>query len=633
MKRLLWKPWTFMSVGLLALLCLLVVLPLLVAQTPNQNMARHYSELQVMIPMRDGTHLNTMIYIPKKGIPKYKNSPLPILIYRTPYGIPMARDGSNYFLKYNFSTLAQEEYIFVFQDIRGRFDSEGDFVFDRPPRDKNDANSVDEATDANDTIDWLIANIPMNNSRIGMIGDSYSGWLVLQALIDPHPALKSAIILGCNADYWIGDDLFHFGALRLSMGFEFAYMMENSRTNSTYPFGGVDVYNWFLNLGPLSNVNRNHFFGQYPTWNDLMAHPNYDDFWKKHAVETYLTQSSIPTLFVAGFWDAVDFYGPLKMYEILEQNDTQNNNFLVIGPWRHGGWWYGAGDSLGPLTFGSRTNYFYQTQIEAPWLAHHLKAKGNLNLRESTVFMPGENSWRQYDTWPPETGVEIKNLYFKKNGMLEFDPPITPGNLDFVSYVSDPSDPVPYTERPIDGFLQGSFEKWKIEDQQFLVNRPDVVRWSTPALETDVTISGRLIADFYASTSGTDSDWIVKIIDVIPEAELPPSQTGDYQFMVADEVLRAKYRNSFTNPTPLVSHEITHYQIDLNCHSYCFKAGHKIMVQMQSSWFPLIDRNPHAFLDIPDALAQDYQAATQKIYFTSSYPSHIKLPVHQPNSR
>jgi putative CocE/NonD family hydrolase len=582
--------------------------------------------VRARIPMRDGVRLYTQIYMYRKTVPKYKNVPLPIILYRTPYNVYSS--GNQYRLLDNaFDSLVEEKYVFVFQDIRGRNNSEGQFVMDRLPRDPNDPNAVDETTDAYDTIEWLLNFVPENNGRVGMIGDSYSGWLVLMAMIDPHPALKAVAILGNNADYYVGDDFYHYGAFRLSMGFEFSYMMENPYGFSNFNFESSDLFQWFLDLGPLSNVNALYFNHQIPTWNNFMAHPNYDSFWQAHAALNYINRVSVPALIVAGWWDGVDFYGPMKTYEILEKYDTNNEVYLVVGPWLHGSWWWEAGQYLGPVELGSYTSIYYRENFQAPWFARYLKDFRYLDIPEVTTYRTGSDEWVSHSQWPPKENITEENLYFRQGSELSFEPPQANANDLFVSYVSDPDEPVPYTERPIAPFLQGSFYKWKYEDQRFLQGRSDVVWWETEELEKDIIIQGEIIAEFYASTSGTDCDWVVKLIDVHPDPNPDQADLNGYELMIADEVMRAKFRNSLEVPEPVPANQVVKYQLNLNSRHHCFKKGHKIKVMMHSTWFPLIDRNPQKFVNIPNATEEDFQRATQKIYFSNMYPSHLKLPI------
>lgn len=572
--------------------------------------------------MRDGVHLNTEIYTPEDA-----DEPLPIILTRTPYELRHDGKGIHRSLTSSYSWLAEEKYIFVFQDIRGRYESEGEFVMMRPPRDGKDKTSIDEGTDTFDTIEWLLKNLSNHNDKVGMMGISYGGWLTVMALIEPHPALVAVSPQASPSDMYIGDDFVHNGALRLSPAFGYAALMESGKTNSPYRYDQHDVYEFFLDLGPLSNANDKYLKGSLPSWNNFMAHPNYDKYWKGINVDRHLKHVPMAILNVAGWWDAEDFYGPLKIYETLEQYDTKNMNFLVVGPWRHGGWAGDKGDKLGSINFNIPTGEYYRKEIEAKWFASHLKSKGVLDNQEALVFETGSNRWTQFEEWPPVNGIRKEKLYLRGNGTVSFQPPQESGEV-YDAYISDPANPVPYMPRPIRGFWQDTFAKalWKVADQRFVHRRPDVLSWESDALQEDLTISGNIIAHLMASTSGTDCDWIVKLIDVYPEDYEEPGMSG-YQLMIADEVLRAKFRKGFEKPKALTPGKVEDFQINLYGRNHTFRKGHKIMVQIQSTWFPLIDRNPQTYIDIPKATEKDYRKAEQRIYRSSTQASYIELPV------
>ena len=403
-----------------------------------QDLPAGYSVTDVMIPTRDGVRLNTKVVAPDD-----RNEPLPILLLRTPYGIA----GADRSFVTALSTLADEQYIFVFQDIRGKFESEGDFVMQRPARAVSDSNGVDEASDTNDTIDWLLENVPGNNGRVGMLGTSYGGWLTVMASLDPHPALKAVVPMASPADMWLGDDFHHNGAFRLSYAFEYAYMVDSAKDSQDFPFDRYDTYDWYLALGPLSNVNEKYLHGRVPTWNDYVAHPDYDDFWKRQTMIPQIKAVKVPTLNVAGWWDQEDFYGPIRIYEALEEHDTDNRNFLVSGPWNHGGWNQPTGDALGPIPFDAAVSKHFREDIQAPWLAYYLKDKGSFDIPEALTFEAGTNRWRKWDAWPPQQATETRALYFHEDGKLSFEKPRDRDAHD--SYVSDPAHPVPYRHRPI----------------------------------------------------------------------------------------------------------------------------------------------------------------------------------------
>jgi uncharacterized protein len=604
---------------------LLAVVPLLLApagraQQQASDLLQRFTHTEALVPMRDGVKLHTAVYAPKD-----RQGPLPFILLRTPYGIDGRPRGT--FRGY-FKDLVDEGYVFVFQDIRGRFKSEGRFVMCRPPRDPRDPRAIDEGTDTSDTIDWLLKNVPDNNGRVGMLGVSYDGWLTAMALLDPHPALKAVSPQASPADMFLGDDFHHNGAFRLSYGFEYVAMMETSKVVERFRFDRHDTYEWYLRLGALANVNPKYFHGKMPTWNDFVAHPNYDGFWKKQALAPYLTRVAVPTLNVAGWWDQEDFYGPLKIYELLEKHDTQDRNYLVVGPWNHGGWSNGEGRQLGRLDFGSATAQHFRARVQAPWFAHFLKDKGELKQPEALTFQTGRNRWTSYDRWPPREATP-RPLYFQPDGRLAFTPPPPGPGRKFDRYVSDPAHPVPYRPRPIEPTYPGpAWPRWLVEDQRFVHLRPDVLSWETEPLTEDLAVAGNVVAHLFASTTGTDSDWVVKLIDVYPERVSDDPALGGYQLMVANEVFRARFRKSFEKPEPLVPNEVVAYAIDLHGVNHCFRKGHKVMVQVQSTWFPVIDRNPQTFVpNIFEAKDTDYRPARQRVFRSPRFPSHVTLPV------
>ncbi len=585
--------------------------------------ALEFTETRAMVPMRDGVKLNTVVFTPKRTV-----GPLPFLIMRTPYGAPAS---SRTLMSERTKELVDEGYIFVYQDIRGRYKSEGTFVMQRPPRDKRDPRAIDESTDAYDTIEWLLKNVPGHNGRAGLMGVSYDGWLTAMAMLDPHPAVKAVSPQASPADMYLGDDFHHNGAFRLSYGFEYAAMMETSKENASFRFDSFDTYEWYLRLGPLSAVNERYLLGNIPTWNDYVAHPNYDAFWQKQAMVSYLTRVTVPALHVAGWWDQEDFYGPQKIYETLEPLDRQEMSFFVAGPWNHGGWMRADGSSLGRIKFGANTSKYFREKIQAPFFAHFLKDKAGWDVPEAITFETGANEWRVYDEWPPRKLTEDRDLYFGEGGRLSFDAPGGDDGSAFDSYVSDPARPVPYRPRPIEATYdpRGSgWSTWLVGDQRFVHLRPDVLSWETEPLAEDITITGHVLAKLFASTTGTDSDWIVKLIDVYPSDHPAEPLMGGYQLMISNEVFRGRFRTSFEKPEPLVADRVTDFTIDLHGADHRFLKGHKIMVQVQSTWFPLIDRNPQTFVEnIFLAEASDYRPATQRVYRSGKHASHVVLPV------
>jgi uncharacterized protein len=599
-------------------LLVVTVAPATLQQAPA-NYAERFEVSDVMIPMRDGKRLNTKIFVPRTA-----SGPLPIIFKRTPYGIAGAAGNFNAY----YRALADEGYIFVHQDIRGKFGSEGTFVMQRPPRPAGDTNTLDEGTDTYDSIDWLIKNVRNNNGRVGMLGVSYDGWTTIMAALQPHPALKAISPQASPADMWLGDDFHHNGAFRLSYAFEYAAMMEAGRDVQQFTFDRYDTYDWYLSLGSLANVNAKYLHGKIPTWNDYVAHPDYDDFWKRQTMIPHLTAVKVPTLNVAGWWDQEDFYGPVRIYSALERFDTRGLNYLVVGPWRHGGWAGGRGDSLGAIPFGSNTAEYFRDQVQAPFFAHFLKDKGTLTLPEALTFEAGANQWRRWEAWPPKNRTEARALHFGANEVLAMTPAAAPG---FDEFVSDPAHPVPYRHRPIQPtyFPGGSkWSTWLLEDQRFVDDRADVLSWETAPLEQDLTIAGEVVAHLFAATTGSDADWVVKLIDVYPEEHPSDWNLAGFQLMVSNEVFRGRYRTSFEKPMPIEPNKVLEYSWSLHTQNYTFKKGHRVMVQVQSTWFPIIDRNPQTFVpNIFEAKESDFKAATHRVYRAREYPSRVEIAV------
>ena len=613
--------------GILLPLAAILLMPFFGAARPRPQ-HRDYNTLfdktEVMIPMRDGIKLRTEIDTPKNATEK-----LPILMNRTPYGIAAADKGVSNMI-HRYGDMVPDGYIFVFQDIRGRYGSEGKFVMLHPIHDASDPKGVDESTDTYDTIDWLVKNVPNNNGRVGLNGISYDGYLVTMGMVHPHPALKAASEQACMGDTWLGDDFFHNGAFRLSYGFEYTALLESSKENFSFSFDSFDVYDFYFRLGALSNANAKYFHGQLPTWNEFVAHASYDDFWKRHAVAYGLKEPTVPNLNVAGWWDQEDFYGPMATYARLEKFDSSKHiNFLVAGPWNHGGWGGGPGKSLGEIPFGSDTGVYFRQNIEAPWFAYYLKDKGALPLKEALLFQTGSNNWVKFDSWPPRE-AQTRNLYFHENGRLSFEAPISDSAEAFDSYVSDPAHPVPYRHRPIDMTYPedhpGSWYTWLVQDQRFVDERPDVLTWQTDELGENLTLAGQVTAELFASTTGSDSDWIVKLIDVYPQKYPEEWRLSGYELMISDEIFRGRYHKSFERPEPLTPGQVTPFTIDLHTADHVFEKGHRIMVQVQSTWFPLYDRNPQKFVpNIFAAKDSDYQKATQHIYRSRQFPSSVAI--------
>jgi len=584
-----------------------------------------YTKKSYMIPMRDGIKLFTVVVTPVQNI-----KPYPFLLQRTPYGaeipipddsmIPIGEMG-------NFEPIAKEGYILVFQDIRGKFKSEGTFEMNRPLYHLIDKAKTDESTDAYDAIDWLIKNIKNNNGNVGISGVSYPGYLALDASVDPHPALKASSPQASPADMFLGDDFHHNGAFRLSYGFEYSYLVENDKqSNSNFPFPQYDLYNWYLNLGSLKNVNEKYFKGRLAAWNDFTKHPNYDDYWKRQSTLTYIHKPQIPIMHVGGYFDQEDMNGPQIMYQHLEKRDSLNRNFIVLGPWNHGGWERQKGDSLGQISFGSNTSAWFMA-LEKRWLDYWLKGIGDGKFAEANCFQTGSNKWMVYDTWPPKN-VELKKLFATSDHKADFTKPSSVTGA--VSYVSDPFSPVPYRTLPIEAtYGEGSrWYTWHVEDQRFVTTRPDVISFLMDSLKEEVTVTGDIIAHLFASTSGTDADFVVKLIDVYPDINTVSKKMSGYQLPVAMEVLRGRFRKSFEKPSPLVPGKIEEFVIDLHNVNHTFLKGHHLMIQVQSTWFPIIDRNPQKFVtNIFEAEESDFIKATETIYCNQHYPSYIELPI------
>jgi len=578
-----------------------------------------FTRTDFMVPMRDGTQLFTVVMRPTAA-----TGPLPLILMRTPYGAASVSEALGNKPTSILREFVSEGYLFVFQDIRGRYQSQGEFVMTRPPG----SSRTDESTDTWDSIDWLIKNVSGNNGRVGILGISYGGWLTDQSLVNPHPALKAASPQATAGDMWMGDDFFHQGAWRQTYGTEYAWMMEASKDESVRPTPGrFDTYDWYLSFPTLGQLAQSIGAMRWPTWRAFVEHPAYDAFWKGRAVPQYLTRTSVPTLTVGGIWDQEDLYGPQATYRAREAGDSMKLNYLVLGPWFHGQWARNTGESLGNIQFGSKTGEYYRHEIEAPWFAYWLKDKGRLDFPEARVFDAGARMWRSFDTWPPKEAVSTK-LYFVANGTLSFDrPKDTRGDEAFVS---DPAHPVPYRPRPVEWtYAEGSrWARWMTEDQRFVDGRPDVLMWQTPPLERDVTIAGAVRAQLFGSTTGSDVDWVVKLIDVYPDSAAGPVQMRGYELMIASDVMRGRYWKGFEQATPVPKNTIVEFPVDLHQLAYTFQKGHRIMVQVQSTWFPLYDRNPQTFTaNIFKAAAGDYRAQTHRVARSASHPSNVEVSV------
>lgn len=610
---------------LICLACLTFAVPRpLQAQQPF-DLKANYAKSEHLIAMRDGVKLFAAVYSPKDASQKY-----PILLNRTPYSCaPYGPD------KYKDSIgpsplFAKEGYIVVYQDVRGAWMSEGTYVNMRPQNDhKNKPADIDESSDTYDTIDWLVKNIPNNNGRVGMWGISYPGFYTAVGSIDAHPALKAASPQAPIADWFIGDDFHHNGTLFLPHAFNFFSGFGRPRPKPTstgsaerFNHGTPDGYKFFLEMGPLPNGDKKYFHGNIAYWSEMMEHPNYDAWWQARNTLPHLKNIKPAVMTVGGWFDAEDLFGALNTYKSVEKQSPGAYNILVMGPWFHGGWSRSDGDALGDVRFRSKTGEFYRENIELPFFNFYLKDKGALKLPEAYVFETGSNKWKTYEQWPP-ANARTQNIYFDANGKLSFTAPSDSNAFD--EYVSDPARPVPF----INNINIGMTREYMVDDQRFAARRPDVLVYQTEVLTEDITVAGPLTASLSVSTSGTDSDFVVKLIDVYPD-DAPDNQPnpsgmkmGGYQMLVRGEPMRARFRNSFEKPEAMTPNKVTKIEYTLPDVNHTFMKGHRVMVQIQSSWFPLVDRNPQKFVNIYTAKESDFQKATQHVY----HSSHLILNV------
>jgi putative CocE/NonD family hydrolase len=616
---------------LAALLVAILLLQTAAAPLREPNADDDFTLREVMLPMRDGVKLYTIILTPKNA-----KGDLPILLQRTPYEASAtmgakAHPDLNAVLGPRFAELPG--YIWVFQDIRGRYKSEGDYSHNRPLRGPLNDTLTDESTDAWDSIEWLVRNVQGNNGRVGIYGTSNPGWLVLNALIGPHPALKAAVPVNAVGDLWMGDDYFHNGAFRLSFAVEYLYRMgTRADAQLAMAFNHHDLYSWFLKAGSAGDIDARYFDKRQAFWKLALEHPAYDAYWQAKAMPPLLSAAntnSVPTLNVHGWFDQEDIYGAPATYKVMEKSDTANDsNFFSAGPWYHGQSW-GNGENIGAMRWSEDTARRWREDVLAPFLAHYLKDGPAHGVAPATVFETGSNRWRRFDAWPPRQ-VESRKLYLGAGNSLVW---AAPGGEGSDSYVSDPAKPVPYQPRPIrrivgDADGLAGWRSWLTMDQRFVDGRPDVLTYVSPPLEEPLTLRGTILAHLQAATSGTDSDWVVKVIDVFPDDNPDDDRLGGYQFMVAGDILRGRYRESFSTPRPIAANRPLGYELRLPQVNHRFRRGHRLMVQIQSSWFPLYDRNPQHFVpSIMHAKPSDYRAATQTIYRSARYPSYLELPV------
>jgi uncharacterized protein len=614
--------------GLVALPVLFWVTAAKPAESTQAWLAEHYTKYEYRIPMRDGVRLFTRAYVPKD-----QSQTWPILLTRTPYALkPYGADNYNH-PSGSFETLAKDTFILVSQDVRGRFGSEGEFVHVRPYNPHKAPSDTDESSDCWDTIDWLVKHVPGNNGRVGLFGISYPGFYTSMGMIDSHPALKAASPQAPIADWFIGDDLHHNGAFFLSQNFGFFYWFAQKAEDplhespKDFHFPTPDGYDFYLQLGPLANSDLKYFKGCSPAWTEFLEHSNYDDWWQARNVRPHLQNIRCAVMTVGGWFDAEDLFGALATYRSVERQNPGITNLLVMGPWAHGEWGGGAGETLGPVTFRAKTGEYFRHQLELPFFRRYLKDDTNSALAEATLFETGSDEWRRFSAWPP-TNASLRTLYFRPGGALSFDQP-TEGTDAFDEYVSDPAKPVPYTSQPSTSYPRA----FPIEDQRFVRSRTDVLVYQTEPLNEDLTLAGPVSATLHVSTSGTDADWVVKLIDVYPGDYPNPDpnpadvKMGGYQQLVRGDVFRGRFRNGFEKSEPFQPGQMSRVQFTMPDILHTFRSGHRVMVQVQSSWFPLVDRNPQTFVNIPTARPEDFRKATQRVYRSGAAASGLAVQV------
>jgi uncharacterized protein len=596
----------------------------------RQQIRAQYTKYEFRIPMRDGAKLFTSVFVPKDASP---TKLFPFLLDRTPYGIaPYGVDNYPRHLG-PAPSFVKDEFIFVYQDVRGRYQSEGQWLEMTPHKDKKGPKDVDESTDTYDTIDWLLKNIPSNNGKAGISGISYPGFYATAAMVDSHPALKAASPQAPVTDLYMNDDAYHNGAFMLDANFGF-YTAFRPPSGLEFPpkvwpefdYGTNDAYDYYLQVGPISNLKK-ILEPQASYWDDQVAHPNYDEYWKSRAIASHLKNVKCAVLTVGGLFDAEDLAGPYRVFNSVAQLDPATPNMLVEGPWVHGGWAYTVGDRLGPVMFAGNNSDYFNDEVLLPFFQHYLKDAADPKLPKALMYETGTNVWRRYDSWPPKN-VQSKTLYFAANGKLSFDAPKDDAGT-FDEYVSDPAKPVPFVESQANEVPV----QYMAADQRFAAKRPDVLAYTTEPLDHDVTVAGPVSPHLWVSSSGTDSDFDVKLIDVYPATYPDPDPNpkevhmGGYQQLVRGEPFRAKFRNSFEKPEALVPNQPTAINFSLPDINHTFRRGHRIMVQIQSTWFPLTDRNPQKFISIPDATSTDFQRATERVYRGGQQSSAIVLTI------
>jgi len=596
------------------------------ADTNATWLAEHYTKYEHRIPMRDGVRLFTRVYVPKDDSQAW-----PILLTRTPYALkPYGADNYNDPAG-SFRSLARDKFILVTQDVRGRYGSEGEYMHVRPFHPNKGPRDTDENSDTYDTIEWLVKNVPNNNAKVGMFGISYPGFYTAMGMIDSHPALIAASPQAPISDWFIGDDIHHNGAFFLAQNFNFFYVfaqkVEDPLHEEFKPFNfrTSDGYDFFLRMGPLANSDKMLLKSRAPEWNEFLAHPTYDEYWKARNIRPHLKNVRCAVMTVGGWYDAEDLFGPLETYRWTERQNPGITNMLVMGPWAHGGWGRGDGDKLGDINFRAKTSEFYRDKIELPFFRHFLKGDTNYTTTEAHVFETGTHRWRRFDAWPPKQ-VTASTLYFRAGGKLDFSAP-TDADDAFDEYVSDPAKPVPYTLE----FTTGYPRSYPVHDQRFAASRPDVLVYETEPLEEDLTFAGPLKATLHVSTTGTDADWVVKLVDVyagdFPNPNPNPAHVAmsGYQQLVRGDVFRGKFRNSLEKPEPFEPGRLAKIEFEIPDIFHTFRRGHRVMIHVQSSWFPLVDRNPQTFVNIPTAKPEDFRKATHRVYRSAGAPSALTV--------
>ena len=607
------------------------------APPPEDYVKTHYTKYEFRIPMRDGARLFTSVYVPKDSSQTW-----PIMMDRTPYSVaPYGEDV--YRSKLGPSDEFEKAgYIFVYQDVRGRYESEGKFVEMQPHIDKKSGkNDVDSSSDTYDTVEFLLKHVPGNNGKVGIWGISYPGFYTSASIIDSHPAIKAASPQAPMTNLFEGDDAYHGGAFMLAANFgfytafqPFAEPAKPPKVHVPFDMGTPDAYAFYLHAGPTSNLDKMYLKGGNPLFTDQLVHDTFDEYWKARDLSRHMHNIHCAVMTVGGWYDAEDLSGPWRTYRAIEKANPGTPNTIVEGPWVHGGWANGDGDHLGDVTFNSKTAEFFRKEIQFPFFEFYLKGKGQ-TPPEAYTFETGTNVWRKYDQWPPQ-GAAPKMLYFHPGGKLSFEPPNEAGADAYDQYVSDPAHPVPFSAYTTDTVPQ----RYMVDDQRWASRRPDVLTYMTDPLTQDLTIAGPISPKLHISSTGTDSDFVVKLIDVYPEdypdapdatsgnkriLGLPPLHMGGYQQLLRGEPMRTKFRNSWEKPEALVPGKATEVDFDMPDLDHTFRQGHRIMVQVQSSWFPLVDRNPQTFVDIPHARPEDFKQATERVFRSAKAPSGVEI--------